>query len=437
MLFLLGMSMNRMEFNIGSLVIGFVTVMSAHACAPKAASTVKAEGFTATPQTTIESLIPQGRLATIKSALPQIGSQKLGEIMNSPETLWYDHESMTPSYQDSIGVNSNADWPRLVAKLDDTTPAIQGLHNARSKRWQFPFSVTAGVDDSSNSKIVNFLHLPHVNGRPLSIPIWNVNRNANRPSWMWIYPIGTMFGEVIFIDIKGELLAAEVRIRQRYASGWATNVYRPFPTADSLASAIKTKRSNWQGQPDLALLVKHLENSESLQSKTLAASAALKDTFNQTAGVDQLPEFNDAGLVKELLKTTVFVSSYGQVWKKSVDLKSFAPTTSSTLSVVPHNYQAGFFEVKEDSCMRCHKESGRKVSEFYSGLYLYGEVWGKDGIFSFHPFDESEFSKLRGQGSAVDGYYDNRKINPKLSAMGVFERYDASKHSTELYPKRD
>ena len=153
--------------------------------------------------------------------------------------------------------------------------------------------------------------------------------------------------------------------------------------------------------------------------------------------MDQLPEFNDAGLVKELLKTTVFVSSYGQVWKKSVDLKSFAPTTSSTLSVVPHNYQAGFFEVKEDSCMRCHKESGRKVSEFYSGLYLYGEVWGKDGIFSFHPFDESEFSKLRGQGSAVDGYYDNRKINPKLSAMGVFERYDASKHSTELYPKRD
>jgi hypothetical protein len=76
------------------------------------------------------------------------------------------------------------------------------------------------------------------------------------------------------------------------------------------------------------------------------------------------------------------------------------------------------------------------VSEYYSGLYLYGEVWGKDGIFSFHPFDESEFSKIRQSGNGPDNYYDNRKINPKLAEMGVFERYDAAKHGTDLYPPR-
>jgi hypothetical protein len=413
------------------------TMIALSGCSPNTESIVKADDVTDNPRTTIESLIPPARLAKIKSVLPKVGFQKLSMVLQSSQTLWYDHESMTPSYQDSVGVNSNADWPRLVAKTAQTNPAIQGLHDARNKRWQFPFSATAGTDESTNIKVVNFLHLPHVDGKPLSIPIWTVRKNANRPSWMWVYPIGTMFGEVIFIDNNGELIPSEIRIRQRYASSWATNVYRPFPTARSLAAAVKAKRTNWQDQSSLVRLVNHLEDNQPLETKTLAAKAELQSLFRQTGGVDQIPDFNDAGLVKELLTTTPFVSSYGISWKESNGLKTFAPTTASRMSIVPHNYQAGLIEVSDDSCMRCHKESGRKVSEFYDGLYLYGEVWGKDGIFSFHPFDESEFNKLRGQGNGVDGYYDNRKISPKLSAMGVFQLYDAAKHGSALYPKRD
>ncbi len=418
------------------IVATLIALSACNSVANKSGSNISASDLPVSETTTIKSLIPAERLAKIKAALPQVQYNAVGAIFKSAETLWYDHDVMTPTYQDSVGVNSNADWPRPVAKGPDTNPAIAGLFDAKNKRWQFPFSVTAGTDKSENVKVVNFLHLPHVNGKPLSVPIWTVNKNANRPNWNWVYPIGTTFGEVIFIENSGELLATEVRIRKRYKSGWATNSFRPFPTARHLSDAIKDKRNNWRNDTKLTRMVDHLEDNGSLKSETITGKAALAASFRQESGVDQLPNFEDPALVKELLTKTVFVSAYGKVWKDSGSVKSFAPTTSESISIVPSNFQGHFLEISDDSCTRCHKDSGKKVSDYYDGLYLYGEVWGKDGIFSFHPFDESEFKKIRQTGNGPDNYYDNRKINSKLSEMGIFERYDAAKHGTDLYPAR-
>ena len=52
--------------------------------------------------------------------------------------------------------------------------------------------------------------------------------------------------------------------------------------------------------------------------------------------------------------------------------------------------------------------------EFYDALYLYGELWGMDGIFSFHPYDESRYPELR------LNMVDNRHVNPKLKAAKIF-----------------
>jgi hypothetical protein len=418
------------------LVASLFALSACNSVANKGGSNINASDLTVSETTPIKSLIPADRLAKIKAALPQVQFENVSTIFKSDETLWYDHDVMTPTYQDSVGVNSNADWPRLVAKTADTNPAIAGLFDAKNKRWQFPFSVTAGTDRSENIKVVNFLHLPHVNGKPLSVPIWTVNKNANRPNWNWVYPIGTTFGEIIFIENSGELLATEVRIRKRYKSGWATNSYRPFPTARHLSDAIKERRSNWRNEAKLSRMIDHLEDNGSLKSEITTGKAELAKSFRQESGVDQLPNFEDPTLVKELLTKTVFVSAYGKIWKDGGAVKSYAPTTQESVSIVPSNFQGHFLEISDDSCTRCHKDSGKKVSEYYSGLYLYGEVWGKDGIFSFHPFDESEFSKIRQSGNGPDNYYDNRKINPKLAEMGVFERYDAAKHGTDLYPPR-
>jgi len=416
---------------------GLVAVLLvSSACNAPATSSMKESDLAVREQTSIKSLIPEDRLLKIKNALPLVQFEEVTSIFKSSETLWYDHEVLSPSYQDSVGVNTNADWPRLVAKTAETNPAIQGLFDAQNKRWQFPFSATAGTDRSENVKVTNFLHLPHVNGKPLSIPIWTVNKNANRPSWNWVYPIGTTFGEVIFINNNGELLATEVRTRKRYKDGWATNTFRPFPTAKSLSAAIKANRSDWSSQPNLVRMLNHLDNTSSLKSEIVTGKAELAKAFRQEAGVDQLPAFEDPTLIRELLTKTSFVTTYGKVWKEGNGVKSFAPTTKERISIVPSNYQAHFLEVSDDSCVRCHKDAGKRVSDYYSGLYLYGEVWGKDGIFSFHPFDESEYRKIRQTGRDVDNYYDNRKINPTLRDMGVFERYDAAKHNTAQYPAR-
>ena len=115
-------------------VLGMIASMLAlSSCNSVSASKVKAADLAVSEKSSIKSLIPEDRLAKIKSALPQVQFEGLSTIFKSSETLWYDHDVMTPSYQDSVGVNSNADWPRLDAKTPDTNPAIAGLFDAKNK----------------------------------------------------------------------------------------------------------------------------------------------------------------------------------------------------------------------------------------------------------------------------------------------------------------
>jgi hypothetical protein len=359
----------------------------------------------------IQSLIPPQKLAVIKAALPQVGHPGLANILKDSQTLWYDEDVMTPSYQDSVGASSNSRWPDLVAGSESV---ITGMHDRIRHRWQFPFATTAGTDESTNLQVENFAFFPQVNGQVKTVNITTVIRNANRPEWTWTYQPGTVFGEVIFIVDDGRILPVEIRTRTRYAPGWAMNVFRPFPRASDLAARIKQLRPNWQSAVNLKNMIDFLADTTTLRPASLRAVAGIASTFQQDGYLDRLPDFGDDQLVRELLTTTTFSSAYGRVWKENGGQKAYAPTTSSRLSIVPTNYTIGVVEVTDDSCMRCHKETGRLVSDFYFDLYLYGEIWGKDGIFSFHPYDESRYPDLRRDG------IDNRSLNPKLRHMGIF-----------------
>lgn len=373
----------------------------------------------------LPSLIPPERLARVKAALPNVADPRLSKILNGTQALWYDEHAMTPSYQDSLGASSNSRWPDLVAAPESV---IGGLHDRQKHRWQFPFATTAGTDASTNLQVANFVYLPHVGGRPLAIPIWKVRRNYNRIQWMWVYPIGATVGEVIFVVDGDRLLPAEVRTRTRYADGWATNVYRPFPTASRLAVAVKARRPDWESRRSLTRFVTALESPSNLTPKTLAARAALAPTFRQDGWLDLLPDAEDPQLIRELLTETTFTSTYDMPWKSDGAKVAYAAGTLGGLAIVPNNYEAGLLQVTDDACMRCHKETGRLVSEFYDALYLYGEMWGKDGIFSFHPYDESRYPELRSNN-------ENRSINPTLRRLGVFEDFDPRKHTGPHYPR--
>lgn len=365
----------------------------------------------------VEQLMPAAALARIKAALPEVEDQKLRAILKNEQTLWYDADVMAESYQDSVGASDNEHWPDLVA-ADEST--IGGLHNRAKKRWQFPFGATAGTDDSSNIRVEHFAAFPATGGQVDTVKIKQVTRNAERPAWTWTYRPGTVFGEVLFIKDGENLLPTEIRVRTRMVDGWAMNAFRPFPEATDLAAAIKDRKPNWEGTPNLRALVHYLGDATTLKAASLRAATGLASTFSQDGYIDVLPDFKDDELVRTLLKSTPFRAAYDTAWKTNGNKVTYAASTKSKLSIVPNNYMAGLIQVTDDSCMRCHKEAGRLVSEFYDALYLYGEIWGKDGIFSFHPYDESYYPELRLQGSGVDGFQDNRHLNPKLKQMGIF-----------------
>lgn len=392
----------------------------------------------------VESPLPTERLNLLKKSLPKVAYPALQQIFLSSQTVWYDHESLSPSYQASIsqsppyGANSNDRWFDLVAS--PVRPTAQNFYDAAKKRWRFPFATTAGTDQATNLRVFNFLWLPSKNGKLLPLaagpkPEQIQGFGFSMNSWGWIYPNGAVLGELLFVTgTNGELLPSEVRIRTRYANGWAVNVYRPFPSAASLASSIKQRRPSWQSDVSLKLLVDSLENPRTLVQKSLKASQ-LPGTFSADGALDILPEIQDQQLVRELLTETTFVSSYGAIWKSGDGRTTYAATATKGLSIVPANYEAGLIQVSEDSCMRCHRDTGRGLTTFrpdFGDIILYGEMWGRDGIFSFHPFDESQYSVFW-----LAGTTDNRRMNPRFERQGIVARFNASVHSAPDYPETE
>jgi hypothetical protein len=356
-------------------------------------------------------IMPAAKLAVVKAALPQVANSNLSLILNDPGTLWYDSTVMSPSYQDSVGVAAIANWPKLVAASQDV---IDGIFDQSKTRFQFPFGATAGTDDCTNIQIENFVYLPQTNGQVQTINITEVPRNYNREEWTWTYPTGTVFGEILFITDGSNILPAEIRTRTRYATGWSMNAYRPFPQATDLVAAIEKLRPNWNSVPALTSMIQFLGDNTTLQPFTLAAQGGLASTFSQDGYLDTLPDFGDDDLVRSLLTTTPFIAAYDTAWKTNGTQVSYAPTTTSALSIVPNNYKGGMIQVTDDSCMRCHQSGGTLMSDYYEDLYLYGEMWGKDAIFTFHPYDESQYQYLREEG------VDNRAVNPVLKQAQIF-----------------
>src|SRR5690606_1587984 len=112
--------------------------------------------------------------------------------------------------------------------------------------------------------------------------------------------------------------------------------------------------------------------------------------------MDYLPPISDLGLVKELLADRTFEDAMGERWKQSADgaLTTYAPSTRARFHVVPREYLGGMLETTERGCRTCHEQTSRPLANLDSRVVLYGEIWGEDEIFTWHPFaiDERSFS---------------------------------------------
>ena len=427
-----------------------MSILVAAACSapPGETTSTSVAALKATPQTStpITSPMPASQLATVKAALPKVGWPRLASVFGDANTYWYDSASMLPSYQETGspggGARDNAHWHDLIANTGTSDPntnpevGAAAIYDEVNDHWKFPFAGTAGVDDSTNVATADFLNLPvDSTGTIVPVPI-SIQSDALHTWWTWEFPNGTIVGEVLFITNGLALLPCEVRVRQRFPAGWATNVFRPFPEASALSAAIQSARPNWASTPALSALVAQLEGTTGFTPLTLTATG-LTGTFDQSGYLDPLPEFGDDALVEQLLTTTTFVAAYDAVWRQSADQsqQAFAAASSSTsLSIVPNNYQAGIVQVNETSCTRCHAQTGAELANWYPGLTLYGDVWGTDNVFSFHVFDQSYYPDL--DLDTGSGVQDNRHMNPALASMGMIKQFDSATDTQPPYYNR-
>jgi len=369
-------------------------------------------------------------LKPYKDALPKVANAKVQSILDSDKTIWYDEESMKFVYQDSVetvtGLRHNS-VGYLVGSRN--RPPISKLTTYfKEGTFKFPFATVAGTDDVSNMESKNFW-VPARDAAGDIIPVaWWQTRRGVRGHWNWLHPVGTVFGEVLYQrSSDGKLYVFEIRVRQRYLEGWDVDVFRPFKNAKQMADAIKSTRENWQEDKQVANLVAHLEDKNTLTPSSMDAPE-FKKVFTKIEGsLDILPAVADENIIKGFLSRRTFISVKGEVWKRNASFETYAPASSATFNIVPKGYKLGLVEVNEVSCNRCHESTTVQLGHFDRELQLYGEVWGEDRIFTWHMFKPNPY--IYNTFDDADG---SRLINKALVDAGLLKRGQPAADS-EMY----
>jgi hypothetical protein len=367
------------------------------------------------------------RLAEIAARLPCVDVGRVRDAIESADTIWYDKGSLVPGYQDSfgdnevlpIGMRPNTIDPQMI---DLAVPGGHAQVFSEVGVFHFPFGRPIGP--AEDVVVVDFWQPPRAGGALLPVVWWRRAANTYTHRVEWMFPAGTLFGEVLFVDAEGTLYPFEIRTRTRTLDGWSVDVYRPFPRATDLAEAIRGQ-DGWENDPALTALVAHLDDPTTLEPVRVGG-AHFGDAFPPRDGwQDVLPETDAA---RELLMTTAFRSARGVPWKQDGGRVAWAAGGGA---IVPAGFNGGAIEVSEGSCDVCHRDAGRPFETWYPNIIAYGELWGGDEIFTWHPFREGAF--VDESGDVVDFNYDNREIREDFAAAGLVAAYQEGAHGADVY----
>jgi len=311
----------------------------------------------------------------LTNLLPLSEDKFLDAIKANVNLVWYDRETVPPIHQHwrqaDIGIGFV--FGLVPDKVNISAEKTEPFGNPNR---EFPWLVTAGTTEET--KIANFVVL----SESVSMEWKEVTAGTYTKTWpmlQWTYPVGTIFGEVIFVvDPDGKRIPCEVRIRHKTKSGWLATAYRPFPTSDDLRNACleidkedKEKLINAMDRP----------NAKVFTFKNTHPDLTIID---EKAFLEYLPEVKPES-VKKLLNRK-FKNALGSEWRNS-NPPTHAPTTEADFHIVPKNYAAAAVEVSTKSCSRCHNSVGKEAADFDVKRDWYGHVRGSDTIFTFHPFD--------------------------------------------------
>lgn len=381
-------------------------------------------------------------LAPMLQALPETKDESLNAALSSSDTMWYDEPSMIFSYQDSVetvvGHRANC-VGRDVGERNRDNPGIALLMDVfdTDYKFRFPFKGVAGADRVSNLTSLNFWLPPKdASNKVLPVRWWKLN---NRGRWLWVFPVGTMFGEVLYQKSpNGRLYVFEIRTRTRYLDGWSTQVFRPYASASELASAIKEIRPTWSEDPRLSTWVKSIEDKNRLKSLELKSSAFGSFFPPLKGAIDPIPAINNPTLIEDLLTLRPFKSVNGRIWKENDTLETYAPGSEEDFSIVPKGYEMGLIPANEESCTRCHLETGRPIKDANFRAQLYGEVWGEDRIFTWHLFQVTPriFGTFDDADSPPSRQINKRMVKANLLLQGAPKPNDPIYRSLPIPYKR-
>ena len=391
-------------------------------------------------------LMTQTKLGEIAKRAPCIVHGALRETVESVRTFWYDKSALTPGYQDSFGDNIETPIGFRPNTIDPglINLAVPGGHAQIFQSlgtFHFPFGTPIGPVD--NVKVVDFWQPGHdAAGAPLPVVHWQRDPNSYTHRVEWMFPAGTVFGEALFLDEDGTLFPFEIRTRTRGVDGWVNDIYRPFGRATELADAIEARRGEqpaWASSQALDTLVAQLRGT------TLAPFEVKNTNFpgafpTRNAGIDVLPAMtgSDADFLHTLMMTTPFHSVRGIAWKtmgttQGSGLIAHAAGAAGRGTIVPKGYNAAAVEVSETSCDGCHRDAGRPFETWYSNILAYGELWGNDEIFTWHPFTLANF--VDAQGKVVNFNHDNRVIRADFKSAGLVAPYKPANHPPSVYKR--
>lgn len=381
-------------------------------------------------------LVDSGIRNRVQEAMACIADQPLRDILESASTVIYDKTGIVPGYQDSFGDNVVAPIgmrPNSIRSnlIDLAVPGGHAQIFESKGLFHFPFGSPIG-SPATTVEVINFWHIPTEGGQLLPVVWWQRDPNDLTHRVEWAFPKGTVLGELMFlVDASGTWLPFEIRTRTRELDKWSVDAFRPFPTAtefaDALEYAANTDTAEYQG------LVAHLRDATTLEAATISATNFVSAFPTREGANDTLPAVLDDAPVRKLLREHGFRSARETAWKENGELKAYSATTgaAATLSIVPPDYNAGSFEVTEEACGLCHKDAGRPLSAWYPNILAYGELWGGDETFTWHPFTTSLF--VNAAGEVQNFNYDNREIRPDFVAAGTIEAYNPDTHSDSIY----
>lgn len=384
-------------------------------------------------------IMARSKLAKVIERLPCVTDPWLAGVLESADTMWYDAESIIPGYQDSFGDNVTTPIgmrPNTIQSIliDLAVPGGHAQIFSDRGTFHFPFGRPGGFKPE-HGFVVDFWHVPRRDGKLLPVVWWRRQPNGLTNRIEWVFPAGTVLGELLFIvGPEGRWVPFEIRTRRRTVDGWESDAYRPFPTAASLADAIEARRGErpeWASSAELDALVAHLRNPATLVPAKLQATN-FASAFPALEGAkDPLPALADPSILEALLLDTPFRSARGVPWKQHGGLTAWAATTDAPFSIVPRGYNAGVLSVDDTTCERCHRDAGRPFKDWYPNILAYGELWGGDESFSWHPFDAASF--VDAKGDVVEFNHDNRRMRSDFVGAGLIVKFDPAVHGSDVW----